>query len=94
MIKIDEAYLEELEAMYAKQEGAPSFNRDDAVYVAQKVPNLIAEIRRLKDGLRFYSDPDLDGYNVSVKDYGLSTDEGDIIKDRGERARQLLGDKS
>lgn len=45
---------------------------------------------RLREALEFYADRDLDGYDVHVTDYGMSTDNGRIIKDHGERARAAL----
>lgn len=48
------------------------------------------EVQALVEALRFYADPTLDGYDVHVTDYGLSTDDGHIIKDGGEKARAAL----
>lgn len=51
-----------------------------------------AEARNAKlvEALKFYADPDLDGYDVSVTNYGLSTEDGPIIKDGGDIARAAL----
>ena len=51
---------------------------------------LIAATPELVEALRFYADPDGDGYAANVTDYGLGLETGDIINDRGERARALL----
>lgn len=47
-------------------------------------------IARLEVGLEFYADLDLSGYDVQVTNYGLSTEEGHIIRDGGDRARRSL----
>ena len=44
----------------------------------------------LRTALEFYADRQLDGYDVMVTDYGLSTKEGHIIRDGGEIARAAL----
>lgn len=44
----------------------------------------------LVEALEFYADRDGDGYRVDVTNYGLSTEEGDIVKDGGDRARAAL----
>ncbi len=49
---------------------------------------------RAEAALAFYADPDGDGYDVIVTDYGLSTDNGDIIKDRGAIARTALENRT
>lgn len=49
-----------------------------------------ARIAKLVEALKFYADPDLDGYDVSVTNYGLSTEDGPIIKDGGDIARAAL----
>jgi hypothetical protein len=49
-----------------------------------------ARAERLEAALRFYADERLDGYDVAVTDYGLSTEEGHIIRDGGEIARAAL----
>jgi hypothetical protein len=49
-----------------------------------------ARAERLATALRFYADERLDGYDVAVTDYGLSTEEGHIIRDGGEIARAAL----
>lgn len=51
-----------------------------------------ARIAALEEALRFYADPGLDGYDVAVTDYGLSTEEGHIIKDGGAIARAALAE--
>ena len=55
---------------------------------------LTAENARLRDALEFYADKAFDGYDVSITDYGLSTELGEIIKDGGDRARAALGEKN
>ena len=46
-------------------------------------------VKELEATLRFYADPDLDGYEIHVTNYGLSTEEGHIIKDAGDKARAV-----
>jgi len=41
----------------------------------------------LERALTFYADPDMDGYDIHITDYGLSTQNGPIIKDGGAIAR-------
>lgn len=48
------------------------------------------EVKALVEALEFYADADGDGYQAYPADYGLSMDLGDIIKDGGERAQQVL----
>ena len=55
---------------------------------------LRAERDRLREALEFYADKAFDGYDVSITDYGLSTELGEIIKDGGDRARAALGEKN
>ncbi len=40
--------------------------------------------------LEFYADKNGDGYDVMVTNYGLSTDEGPIVRDGGDIARAAL----
>lgn len=40
--------------------------------------------------LEFYADRDSDGYRVDVTNYGLSTEEGEIVRDGGARARAAV----
>jgi flagellin-like hook-associated protein FlgL len=47
-------------------------------------------ITSLLEALEFYADRDGDGYDVMVTDYGLSTETGEIIQDRGERAQAAI----
>jgi len=49
-------------------------------------------IEALEGALEFYADRDYDGYDVNITDFGLSTEEGHIIQDRGERARAALSE--
>lgn len=44
----------------------------------------------LREALEFYADRDSDGYRVDVTNYGLSTEEGEIVRDGGARARAAL----
>lgn len=44
----------------------------------------------LRAALEFYADRDGDGYRVDVTNYGLSTEEGEIVRDGGQRARDAL----
>ncbi|WP_156360215.1 hypothetical protein [Sphingomonas sp. Leaf226] len=53
----------------------------------QTPPTLSDDLRGV---LEFYADRDGDGYQVDVTNYGLSTEEGEIVRDRGERARAAL----
>lgn len=48
------------------------------------------EIARLREALEFYADRSFEGYAVHIIDYGLSTEEGEIVKDGGQRARAAL----
>lgn len=50
------------------------------------------EVGRLKAALEFYADRSGDGYDIDVRDYGLSTYTGNIISDGGKKAREALGD--
>lgn len=50
----------------------------------------VAAMVPLIEALVFYADHDADGYRVDVTNYGLSTEEGEIIRDGGERARAAL----
>lgn len=59
-----------------------------------EVLDLRAEVARLREALEFYADKAFDGYDVSITDYGLSTELGEIIKDGGDRARAVLGEKN
>lgn len=55
--------------------------------------DLCADPARLAEAvevLRFYADPTFNGYDVTIRDYGLSVDTGEIIKDNGDRARAFL----
>jgi len=49
-----------------------------------------AKVTKLVEALEFYADRSLEGYDVHVTDYGLSTEIGPIIKDAGARARAAL----
>ena len=62
--------------------------------LAQETLDLRAKVARLRDALEFYADKAFDGYDVSITDYGLSTELGEIIKDGGDRARAALGEKN
>lgn len=62
--------------------------------LAQEVLDLRAEVARLREALEFYADKAFDGYDVSITDYGLSTELGEIIKDGGDRARAALGEQN
>lgn len=53
-------------------------------------PDLAAALLKAEEALEFYGDKELDGYDVGVTNYGLSTEVGEIIKDGGERARATL----
>jgi hypothetical protein len=53
----------------------------------RKAANAIDE---LVEALKFYADEHGDGYDVTVTDYGLSLDRGEIIKDGGKRAEALV----
>ena len=55
-------------------------------------PDLAAALLKAEEALEFYGDKDLDGYDVGVTNYGLSTEVGKIIKDGGERARATLAE--
>jgi len=57
---------------------------------AIEATGVVELLKVAREALEFYADRDYDGYSVHVTDYGLSTDNGDIIKDGGERARQAL----
>ena len=48
------------------------------------------KVQVMREALEFYADPDNDGYRVEVTNYGLSTEDGEIIKDTGARARAAL----
>ena len=48
------------------------------------------ENERLRAALRFYADEGLDGYDVDVTNYGVSTETGNIIRDAGKIARAAL----
>jgi hypothetical protein len=50
----------------------------------------MSKIDQMREALEFYADPDGDGYRVDVTDYGLSTEEGEIVRDGGKRARAAL----
>jgi hypothetical protein len=70
--------------------GVMAGDYDDTVTV-QVVARFEAQAQaELVDALRFYADPDGDGYAANVTDYGLGLETGDIINDRGDRARALL----
>jgi len=56
----------------------------------ETVPTPPALSEDLRGVLEFYADRDGDGYRVDVTNYGLSTEEGDIVRDGGERARAAL----
>lgn len=62
--------------------------------LAQEVLALRAEVARLREALEFYADKAFDGYDVSITDYGLSTELGEIIKDGGDCARAALGEQN
>ena len=62
--------------------------------LAQEVLDLRAEVARLREALEFYADKAFDGYDVSITDYGMSTELGEIITDGGDRARAALGEKN
>lgn len=67
--------------------------REDADANARLIvlaPDLAAALLKAEEALEFYGDKDLDGYDVGVTNYGLSTEVGKIIKDGGERARATL----
>jgi hypothetical protein len=49
-----------------------------------------ALLKEAVEVLRFYADEGLDGYDIQVTDYGLSTQDGHIIKDGGDIARATL----
>lgn len=49
-----------------------------------------AQVARLVGALEFYADKYRDGYDVAVTNYGLSAEEGPIIRDGGEIARAAL----
>lgn len=51
---------------------------------------LAADLKVAREALAFYADPTLDGYDVMVTNYGLSTEEGAIIRDKGDIARAAL----
>jgi hypothetical protein len=53
---------------------------------------MTANTDTLREALEFYADRQLDGYDVMVTDYGLSTREGHIIRDGGEIARAALAE--
>ena len=49
-----------------------------------------ALLKEAMEALRFYADEHYDGYDVCITDYGLSTENGPIITDGGDRARATL----
>lgn len=55
-------------------------------------PDLADALLNAEEALEFYGDKDLDGYDVGVTNYGLSTEVGKIIKDGGERAHVALAE--
>lgn len=57
---------------------------------AEEKARMSERIAELEAALTFYADRGEDGYNVTVTDYGLSTDNGHIIKDGGQIARSAL----
>lgn len=63
----------------------------EEAYLALTAEN--AELKKwvaeLEAALKFYADPDLNGYEIHVTNYGLSTEEGHIIKDAGDKARAV-----
>ncbi len=83
-------------AIDPKVPGDVAFNREskaNAAFIAAARSGWPADRERAdraEAALAFYADPDGDGYDVIVTDYGLSTDNGDIIKDRGAIARTAL----
>ena len=68
--------------------------RDDAIARAEAAEDahLAAEDHAdvLAEALTFYADEAGDGYDVMVTNYGLSIDNGDIIKDDGQIAKAAL----
>jgi len=59
-----------------------------AILAATPTPPTMSE--DLREVLEFYADRDGDGYRVDVTNYGLSTEEGEIVRDGGKRARAAL----
>jgi hypothetical protein len=84
----DALYADEPWAKLAVQAGFRPYDTESAArrafaFAAKREAELV-------EALRFYADPDGDGYAANVTDYGLGLETGDIINDRGERARALL----
>lgn len=65
-------------------------NAELAVAEVQRLRTERDALRAAVETLRFYADEGYDGYNICITDYGLSTEDGPIIEDAGERARATL----
>lgn len=52
----------------------------------------VQSTKELRETLEFYADRQCDGYEVHLQDYVLSTENGEIIKDGGAKARAALGE--
>lgn len=50
------------------------------------------KVAKLVEALEFYADRSLDGYDVQVTDYGLSTERGVILQDGGDIARAAIAE--
>lgn len=64
--------------------------RDLVPAMADRLEAQEALLFEAMETLRFYADEHYDGYDIHITDYGLSTENGPIIKDSGERARATL----
>lgn len=88
--------IQQLTAINAAMEDGMAKMEDIAQTMVAKVATerdaLAARVRELEAALEFYADRSLDGYDVQVTDYGLSTERGAILQDGGDIARTALGD--
>lgn len=64
--------------------------RDLVPAMADRLAAQKALLKEAMETLRFYADEHYDGYDVCITDYGLSTENGPIITDGGDRARATL----
>jgi hypothetical protein len=84
------ARLAEVEHVLQNERRTADWTEERAKEYMGRMVAAEARAERLEAALRFYADERLDGYDVAVTDYGLSTEEGHIIRDGGEIARAAL----
>jgi hypothetical protein len=65
------------------------FSSEELTYLllAEELHALLVECGEIA---RFYADEDCDGYDVHVTNYGLSTENGNVINDSGKKAQALF----